>query len=304
MSTRIVFLCVLLLGGAACVPASSQTNKIVHYDPAKTKMGEIQQRGHIVVGIPDDYPPFGYVTPSGQASGFTAALGKLVGDALGVDVKYLARPSDRLFGIVDSGKADLVFPMIPITQQAAVDHPFTDPYYLAHQRLLVPHGSPVSAVGDLTGKTVCSAIDRGTELSLTRLDPTISLLRVPQATRCAGPLKSHRVAAATGPDVALLALKARVPGSEIVGDELTTEGYGAAVSPCAPGLAQFATRVFASAKNDGQWARLYNRWVLAASGASAAPPAPTLTVIDAWDLFPPSGRAPSPSPVACPSPGQ
>ncbi|MEA2508703.1 MAG: polar amino acid transport system substrate-binding protein [Actinomycetota bacterium] len=302
MSTRIGLLALLLVGTSACVPASTQTNKVVHYDPAKTKMGEIQQRGHIVIGIPSDYFPLGYVTPSGKAAGFTAGLGKLVADALGVSVRYVARPSDRLLGLVDAGKADLVFPMIPITQDAAAAHPFTDPYLLAYQRLLVPRGSPIRGVADLGGKAVCSAIFRDTELPLTRLDPTVSLISVTHPARCAALLKSHRVAAATAPDVALLGLRRRLPGSQIVGDELTTEGYGAAASACAPGLAQFATRVFAVAKKNGQWARLYAKWVLPASGASAAPPPPTLTVIDAWDLFPPTGRAPSPTPVACPSP--
>jgi polar amino acid transport system substrate-binding protein len=292
----------LLMTASACVPAATQTNKVVHYDPTKTKMGEIQQRGHIVIGIPSDFYPFGYVARSGDAAGFTAGLGRLVADALGVSVRYVARPADQLLGIVDRGKADLVFPMIPITQRTGGAHPFTDPYYLAHQRLLVPRGSPIRGVTDLGRKKVCSAITRETELPLTRLAPAVSLVSVKQADDCASLLKSHRVAAATASDVALLELRHRLPGSQIVGDELTTEGYGAAASPCAPGLAQFATRVFATAKRNGQWARLYTRWVLPASGASAAPPAPTLTVIDAWDLFPPTGPAPTSTPVACPSP--
>jgi polar amino acid transport system substrate-binding protein len=302
MSTRLGLVLLLLLSASACVPAASRTNKVVHYDPTKTKMGEIQQRGDIVIGIPSDFFPFGYVDPSGNAAGFTAGLGRLVGDALGVRVRYAARPSAQLLNLVDTGKADLVFPMIPTTQRTAAAHPFTDPYYLAHQRLLVPRGSPIRGVADLGGKKVCSAITRTTELPLTRVDPAVSLITVNQAARCGSLLKSHRVAAATGPDVALLALRHRLPGSQIVGDELTTEGYGAAASPCAPGLAQFASRVFATAKRNGQWAKLYTKWVLPATGASAAPPAPTLTVIDAWDLFPPSGAPPSHNPVACPSP--
>jgi polar amino acid transport system substrate-binding protein len=302
MSTRLVLVVLLLAGASACVPAASQTNKVVHYDPTKTKMGEIQQRGHIVIGIPSNFFPFGYVDPSGNAGGFTVGLGRLVADALGVSVRYVARPADQLLGIVDAGKADLVFPMIPITQTTAAAHPLTDPYYLAHQRLLVPSGSHIGGVADLGDKKVCSAITRGTELPLTRLDPAVSLVSVKQADECASLLKSHRVVAATGPDIALLGLRHRLPGSQIVGDDLTTEGYGAAASPCAPGLAQFATRVFSTAKRNGEWAKLYTKWVLPASGASAAPPAPTLTVIDAWDLFPPTRPAPASTPIACPSP--
>jgi polar amino acid transport system substrate-binding protein len=301
MSTRLGLLALLLVTASACVPAATQTNKVVHYDPTKTKMGEIQQRGNMVIGIPSDYFPFGYVASSGQPAGFTAGLGHLVAQVLGVSVRYVARPSDQLLGLVDAGKADLVFPMIPITQQTAAAHPFSDPYYLAHQRLLVPHDSSIGGVSDLGSKKVCSAIDRQTEVPLTRLDPAVSLISVTKPARCVTLLRSHRVAAATGPDVALLAIRHRLQDSQLVGDALTTEGYGAAASPCAPGLAQFATRVFATAKRNGQWARLYTKWVLPATGASAAPPAPTLTVIDAWDLFPPTHPASTPSPVHCAS---
>jgi ABC-type amino acid transport substrate-binding protein len=265
-------------------------------------MGQIQQQSHIVIGIPSDYRPFGFVDGSGQPQGFTTGLGRLVADALGVSARFIARPADQLLGLVDSDQADLVFPMLPITQTAAAAHPFSDPYYLAHQRLLVPGGSPIQDVGDLGGKTVCSAIDPQTEVTLSRLVRSVSLLPVSRAARCAGPLRSGRVAAATGPDVALYGLRYRLPGSALVGDQMTTEGYGAAVGPCDPGLAQLATRVFAAAKKDGAWTTLYKRWVLPATGTNLVPDPPTLTDIDAWDLFPTPRGVPSPTPAACPSP--
>ncbi|MDP9235258.1 MAG: transporter substrate-binding domain-containing protein [Actinomycetota bacterium] len=296
-----LFACLLLVA-SACVPAASQANRVVHYDPTKTKMGEIQQRGHIVIGIPNDYRPFGFVNGSGKPQGFTTGLGRLVAEALGVSARFIARPADQLLGMVDSDQADLVFPMLPITQTAAAAHPFSDPYYLAHQRLLVPRGSPIQEVSDLGGKTVCSAIDPETEVKLSRLDPSLSLLPVSRAASCAGPLRSGRVAAATGPDVALYGLRYRLTGSAIVGGQITTEGYGAAVGACNPGLAQFATRVFAVAKKDGAWTTLYKRWVLPATGTNLVPNPPSLTDIDAWDLFPTPPGAPSPTPAACPSP--
>ena len=265
------------------MPAGSQTKKIVQYDPTKTKMGEIQARGHIVVGIPSDYPPFGSLSSSGQPEGFTAGLGRLVADALGVKAKFVGRPSDQLLGIVDSDGADLVFPMVPITQDSAASHPFSDPYLLVHQRLLVPGGSGIRGVSDLGGTTVCSVINAQTEVPLPRLDPSISLKTKRSAGQCAAPLKKGQVAAVTGPDVALLGLRSRLPGSELAGGRLTTEGYGAAVSPCAPGLAEFVTRVLAGAKKDGTWTDLYKRWVVPASGSGFIPTPPTRSVIDAWD---------------------
>ncbi|MDP9223886.1 MAG: transporter substrate-binding domain-containing protein [Actinomycetota bacterium] len=300
-TARAVASALLLCVGTACVPSAGQTLKVVHYGRGKTKMGDIQQVGKMTIGVPSDFYPFGYLNRSHKPAGFTVGLGKLVAEALGVKARFITRPSGQLLRLADSNRADLVFPMVPITQEAAAAHPFSDPYLLAHQRLLIPSGSGIHQVSDLNGKNVCSAIDPRTEIPLNRLDPQVRLLRVRSASRCVTALRKHRVAAATASDVALLGLKSRVHGSRIVGDQLTTEGYGAAVNTCAAGLAQFATRVFATAKSDGKWTKLYKRWVLPATGESSIPEPPTLTVNDAWDLFP---LAPSPtaSPVVCATP--
>lgn len=315
MSTkaRTLLFAILMCVMAACVPAAPTTQQVVQYDPVKTKMGQIQRRGTIVIGIPNDFYPFGYVgglgqSPSSQGSspqqpaGFTVALGKLVAAALGVRAEFLPLPSARLLSALDDSKADLVFPMIPITEAAITAHPFTDPYFIAHQRLLVPQRSTVSNVDALHGKAVCSAIDPKTEIPLSRLDPSISLVSVASALRCSAPLRTHRAIAATASDAALVGLRAALPGSRIVGDQLTTEGYGAAVDPCDAGFAQFVTRVFADAKSAGRWTALYKRWVEPASGVESTPTAPTMTVIDASDLFPASGNQP-PAPINCSTPG-
>jgi polar amino acid transport system substrate-binding protein len=301
MSMKAWVVAVLIVLVPACASGSAASSGVPHFDPTRTKMGEIQARGHIVIGVPSDYFPFGYVKGR-RARGFTVGLGGLVAQALGVSARYVAAPASDLLRLVDSNRADLVFPMTPITQTAVAAHPFSDPYYIAHQRLLVPQGSAVQQVTDLGRSKVCSAIDPETQIPLTRLEPRVRLLSVKQASQCARPLRAGRVAAATSSDVALLALRALVRGSSLVGDRLTTEGYGVAVNACDPGLAQFVSRVFGTAKRDGDWTTLYQRWVLPATGSTYLPDPPTMTVIDAWDLFPPKPGAPSPTPAACPSP--
>jgi polar amino acid transport system substrate-binding protein len=315
MSTKVrtLLFAILTCVVAACVPAAPTTQQVVQYDPVKTKMGQIQQRGTIVIGVPDNFYPFGYVGgPEGSASaqgkgtqqpaGFTVALGKLVAAALGVKAEFLSLPSARLLSALDASEADLVFPMTPITEAAIATHPFTDPYFIAHQRLLVPQRSSVNNLSALHGKAVCSAIDPKTEIPLTLLDPGISLFSVTSALRCSAPLEANRAVAATASDAALMGLMAALPGSRIVGDQLTTEGYGAAVDPCDAGFAQFVTRVFADAKSAGQWTALYRRWVQPASGTDSTPPAPTMTVIDASDLFPATGNQQR-APITCSTPG-
>jgi polar amino acid transport system substrate-binding protein len=295
----------------ACVPAQPATNAVVHYDPARTKMGAIQSRGSIIIGVPDDRYPFGYqgppnvseARPSLPPEGFTVGLGKLIADALGVKARYVPVDSDKLLRLVDSEQADVVFPLVPITQDAVAAHPFSDPYFIGHQRILVPKGSTVQQVADLRGKHVCSAIDPKTEIRLTHFEPTITVESVNSPQQCVTRLETGKVAAATGADVVLMGIKAHVEGSQIVGDQLTTEGYGAAVNPCDPGLAEFVSRVFAGAKAQGRWTALYKRWVLPAVQGNSVPNPPTMTVGDAWDLFPPTASAPTPTPANCPTPG-
>ena len=69
---------------------------------------------------------------------------------------------------------------------------------------------------------------------------------------------------------------------KLVGDELTTEPYGAGVKEGDTEFKAFVDSVIASYKEDGSWATAYQKWVGQYTGEKQDPP--TMTLQEALDL--------------------
>jgi polar amino acid transport system substrate-binding protein len=272
---------ILGLVAAACVPPlPGQTLKRDYSE--STAMGEAQEAGRLRIGVPADAPPLGFMDPQTQEiGGLAVSLGRLLARTLGVRAEFVVAPSPRLLELIDSAEVDVAFPDVPLTEEEVRAHSFTNPYLVTHQRLLVPRTSPLDGLHDLGGRTVCAAINEATQVSPRRLEPSVAVVRA-AINACAARLRRGEVDAVTGGDVFLEWVRRRLrPGSaRIVGDQLSTEGYGAAVAP-GGGWLPFVNAVFAASEEDGTWAAAYERWI----GKRPGEP-PELTAEEAAALFP------------------
>src|SRR5690606_13931921 len=61
---------------------------------------------------------------------------------------------------LNSGQCDLVASAMTITEEREVNIDFSDPYYDSQQSLLVPTGSPIASIEDLSGARV--GVQQGT----------------------------------------------------------------------------------------------------------------------------------------------
>ena len=246
-------------------------------------MRELQDAGRIRIGVPTDAPPLGYVGPGGEPLGFSVALGRMVAQALGVAPEFRPYPSERLEGLVAIGGADVAFPLAPITEDVVRRQSASDPYLVSHQRLLVRQASDIEDVDDLSGSSACESLDPNTGVPLEALDPTIEVT-VDGLQRCGDRLARGRAEAVTAEDFLLAHLRSDLQRSgsatRLTGDSLNTVGYGARVIQKS-GFAQFVSDVFAAAKQDGRWARAYERWMDDPAGRP-----PSMTVWEAAALWP------------------
>jgi polar amino acid transport system substrate-binding protein len=249
-------------------------------------MGELQEAERVTIGVTSDQPPLGYVDrKTREPSGLTVDLGRLVADTLGIEAEVVTSPSATLMRRMDEGGIDLAFPILPLTENAVRAHPFSTPYLLSHERLLVPEQSAASSLEDLGGGTVCAAIDPRTQVSPELLEPSLRVIASdPQG--CMDEMRAGRVAGVVAGDVWLRWLQAKLrdrAATKIVGDELSTEGYGAVLAE-GQGWLPFVNSVLTEAEEDGTWARIYERWV------GPAPPPPDLTAEEAAALWPSSSN--------------
>ena len=164
LPTVVAVTCALVLLGA-CVPPEESNDKVKRYDPEENVMGQIQARGVMRIGIPSDRPPFAIVEAGEEPRGFLVDLGTLAAEALGVEPEFVPAPNDDLLDLVygwssplgggpaectgETSEADLVFPLVPITEEMITTYTFTDPFWVGHTRSLFEDGIEVESGPDV-----------------------------------------------------------------------------------------------------------------------------------------------------------
>jgi ABC-type amino acid transport substrate-binding protein len=94
-------------GGEAAATATPAAD--VQKFESGTPLGDIQQKGEIVIGVKYDVPPFGFNNPSsGKIEGFDVDLGQAVADKLGVKPKFIEAISDNRIPFLQDGTADVI----------------------------------------------------------------------------------------------------------------------------------------------------------------------------------------------------
>jgi ABC-type amino acid transport substrate-binding protein len=274
---------------SACIPPEPEDDLIVNYDPEETVMGAIQERGQLLVGTPEGRDPF---------DDFTFGFGRLIANALGVKARRVPLPPEELITAPDEGIVDISFPLIAVTEKRVRRFAFTDPIYVAHQRLLVREGSGIEQVDDLTG-LVCQFISREVHMvrkdpptfqwspvgvNVKGLNPDITVIEPTQTESCLKDLRVGDLEAITAADWLLYPAKAGTPGLSIAGDDLTTEAYGGVIASGASAWKDFIDRVLSEAGEEGDWQRLYDEWFGPVTDENVT--YPDMTVEEAAALFP------------------
>lgn len=266
-----------------CVPAEDEFGE-------NTPMAQIQARGFIDIGIPESSRPFAFIdSNTGEPAGFAVELGRYIADELGVEPHFVAAPSADLPEIVGNGFIDVAFPLTPLTQHLfqveskLEGFEVTTPYFVAHQRLLTRTGARIRQVADLSGKPICQVLDPVAGVDVATLAPDIQIQGATEPSECTGLIRARAVEAVTASDSVLMGIRAELGtrGYQIVGEDLTTEGYPA-VTP--RGMGAWASRTLNEAEAAGVWAEAYEKWVSELSGEEPSPP--LLTLEDAASIYP------------------
>lgn len=238
--------------------------------PAGSYMAEIFKRGKLIVGTSIDTPLFSAVDPDSTTSeikGFDVDMAKLVADAIfGTWVDHL-----ELRGItyaqripqVSSGAVDLVAHTMTINCKRWQQVAFSGVYLFAGQKLLVAKDSPVAAIGDLGGHTVCVSAG-GTSADEMRglaLQPPVEVIEVANQTDCVVAFQRGDADVIRSDDTVLAGFATQDKAARVVGEPLTEEPYGMATNLAHPEFTRFVNAVLEKAKADGTWQKTYDAWL-------------------------------------------
>ena len=244
---------------------------------AGTTMNMLQEEGEITIGVKYDVPPFGVRNPrTRDIEGFDVDLGKAIADELGVKPRFVEAISDNRIPFLQKGTADLILSTMTINAERNREIDFSEPYYIARGRILVPKGSDIRGLEDLGGKRVCTALGSTYADTLKERASDADLRLVDTYSECLELIQNESVDAISTDDVILTGMIIQDPDLQMVGRPLTTEPYGAGIKQGDTLFRQFVDGVIRDYKQDGRWARSYQRWVGRYTKVRQEPPTMTL----------------------------
>jgi ABC-type amino acid transport substrate-binding protein len=249
-------------------------------------MAELQDQGEIKIGVKYDVPPFGFLNPqTNQVEGFDVDLGRAIAEELGVEPRFIEAISDNRIPFLEDGTADLILSTMTITRDRDTEIDFSDPYYIARGRVLVPQGSDIRSVGDIgAGDSVCTALGSTYADTLKSEAPEADLRLVDEYSSCLELLQNGAVDAVSTDDVILTGMIIQDDTLELKGEGYTVEPYGAGIAEGDTDFKEFVDGVIQAFIDDGRWDATYQKWIGQYTGETD--PAPTMTLEEALELRP------------------
>jgi glutamate transport system substrate-binding protein len=264
-------------------PAATQGEAAEKF-PADSTLGRIQEAGEIKIGVKYDVPPFGFQNPqSGEVEGFDVDLGRAIAERLGVEPNLIEAISDNRIPFLEDGTVDIVLSTMTINAERDQEIDFSEPYYIAEGRILVPEGSDIGGVDDLANKRVCTALGSTYEETLREQAPKADLRLVDSYSECLELIQNGAVDAVSTDDVILTGMIIQDDSLQLVEAEpLTTEPYGVGIKQGETEVKQLVDEVIADYKSGGAWAEAYEKWVGQYTNEPQEPP--TMTLEEAIEL--------------------
>ncbi|PTM39512.1 transporter substrate-binding domain-containing protein [Bosea sp. 124] len=125
------------------------------------QLDRVKQRGKLVVGIRNDYNPFGYLDAKGQNTGFEVDLARSVAKELfgsEAAIEMVPVVASNRIELLNAGRIDVIFATLGKTADRGKVIDFTEEYYsMAGMVLLAPKEATYKAWEDIRGKKICGS---------------------------------------------------------------------------------------------------------------------------------------------------
>jgi len=260
---------------------TSCSDPLASYAPSAAAQGstlaKIRERGRLVAGVSADTYLLGSRNPlTGQIEGFDIDMVKAVAEAiLGDEDLYQLKviTAAQRIPALEKGEVDMVARNMTITCDRWEQIAFSSEYYRSGQKILVRKGSKAKSISDLGGQKVCAPKGTSSMDNLIKTAPKAIPVAADNHTGCLALFQQGEVAAITGDDTVLAGLAAQDPYAVVPAQKaFTAEPYGLGFNKDDVGLVRFVNARLAQMRTDGEWTRIYNRWLREALGPAPEPP--------------------------------
>lgn len=134
-------------------------------------LDEILSRKKIVVGLIQDFPPFGFINAEQRPAGYDVDVAQLMGKYLGVDVELVPVSGANRIPYLLSKRVDILVASLGITPERAKQVVFTIPYAATQSTVIAPVSTRIKTLDDLAGIRVAVARGSSNDIFISKMAP-------------------------------------------------------------------------------------------------------------------------------------
>ncbi len=216
------------------------------------------QKKTITVGADTTFPPF-EMEVKGKVTGFDIDLIHAIAKAEGLKVKLQTMDFQGLIPALQTGTIDVAVAGITITSQRAEVVNFSHPYYHSGLSLLVKKESAIRSMADLNGKSVAVKLGTTADIMMSKMKD-VKVQRFTNIDDAYNQMQNSGADAVVFDNPVNLNYAKTHADVHVVGDLLTGEDYGIAVTKKDADLINKINNGLLKVYKSGEYAKLYKHY--------------------------------------------
>src|SRR5919197_3623942 len=220
-------------GGRLASTAAPTAKPKLPPKPKRSKLpAAVRQRGHWVIGVKCDYPPFGYVTAGGQNDGYDVQVARRFAQlAFGSKskVEFVCVTTPSRIPTLQSGRVDIIISTLTWTKARTEVIAYSIPYYNAGGRLLVPNNSQIRSLRDLGSRKIVTTRGALYATWVRNCFKNSSLLEVDSPALATSAVKDGRADTFMFDDAFLIGVATQDTTLKLTTDKILTSPWGVGI---------------------------------------------------------------------------
>lgn len=210
------------------------------------------KEGTIILATNAEFPPFEYVE-SGDVVGFDIDVANEIATALGLTLKIENMNFDSVVTAVKSGRADIAIAGLTVNEERLNEVDFSNSYYRSSQVIIVPTGSAIAGIGDLSDKKVGVQLGTTGDFEMSTGDFGATVERYSKPSDAVNDLKAGRLdAIVIDSNPAQVFVGLNEDTLTLLSEPLTDEDYAIGISKSNSGLTTAINGVLAELELNGK----------------------------------------------------
>ena len=212
----------------------------------------------LVMGTNATFKPFEY-KEAGQVVGFDVDLAREIAKDLGAELKIEDMSFDGLLPALEGGRIDIAVAGMSVTEERAKNALFSEPYYQATQRIVVPENSKIFNKSGLISKKIGVQLGTTGDILASEIKGA-KVIQFPAAPNVLQELASGRVDAVILDDAPANQYIVAFPGLKILGSAIGNESYAIAMKKSNTTLKENINQSINRMKEDGRMDTLLKKY--------------------------------------------